>query len=83
MYLMLRQKYWIANATKWFILASGNPHKSEEFNTLFDTDIIGVKAASEKLEVLEDGDTFTHNALKKAEAYYKKYKSLWFRMIQV
>ena len=61
-------------ATKWFILASGNPHKSEEFNTLFDTDIIGVKAASEKLEVLEDGETFTHNALKKAEAYYKKYK---------
>ena len=62
-------------ATNWFILASGNTHKSEEFNQLFDTDLIGVKSAGEKLEVIEDGKSFTENSLKKAEAYYQKYKN--------
>ena len=61
-------------ATNWFILASGNAHKSEEFNELFDIDFLGVKAAPEKIEVEENGRTFSENALIKAEAYYKKYK---------
>lgn len=56
------------------ILASGNPHKAEEFNELFDTSIIKVDAAPEKLEVVEDGTTFQENAFKKAEAYFKKFK---------
>ena len=61
-------------ATNWFILASGNAHKSEEFNKLFDTNILGVKPATQKVEVIEDGETFTQNALKKAQAYYQKYR---------
>lgn len=61
-------------ATNWFILASGNTHKSDEFNTLFDVELIGVRAASEKLEVEENGSSFSENAFLKAEAYFKKYK---------
>jgi len=57
---------------KEFVLASGNSHKAEEFSELFDLDIIKVKAAPEKLEVVEDGLSFQENAFKKAEAYYKK-----------
>ena len=56
------------------ILASGNPHKAEEFNELFDSSTINVSAASEKIDVVEDGSTFQENAFKKAEAYYKKFK---------
>lgn len=61
-------------ATKWFNLASGNPHKSEEFNRLFNPEVIRVKAAPEKIEVDETGKTFNENAFLKAEAYYKKFK---------
>ena len=61
-------------ATNWFILASGNSHKSEEFNELFDIEHIGAKAADAKMEVEENGKSFTENALLKAEAYYQRYK---------
>lgn len=55
------------------LLASGNAHKAEEFAELFDSEIIQVQAASEKIDVIEDGETFFANARKKAEAYFKKY----------
>ncbi len=56
-----------------FYLASGNTHKAEEFSQLFDNSILDIKAADEKLEVIEDGLTFRENALKKAEAYFEKF----------
>ncbi|MBK24019.1 MAG: non-canonical purine NTP pyrophosphatase [Halobacteriovorax sp.] len=59
---------------KEFVLASGNSHKADEFSELFDPEIILVKAAPEKLEVVEDGLSFQENAFKKAEGYYKKLK---------
>ena len=58
-----------------FILASGNQHKAEEFSTLFNEKILKISAASKKIEVIEDGKTFNANALKKAEAYYKEFKT--------
>ncbi len=61
-------------ATRWFILASGNAHKSEEFNTLFDVELMGAKAADQKIEVDETGETFNENAFLKAQAYYEKYQ---------
>ncbi len=57
------------------ILASGNAHKAEEFAELFDPKTILVKAAKEKIEVVEDGQSYFANALLKAEAYYKKFKT--------
>ena len=56
------------------ILASGNQHKALEFAELFDSKLIQVKAASEKIEVVEDGATYFENAFLKAQAYYQKYK---------
>jgi XTP/dITP diphosphohydrolase len=56
------------------ILASGNAHKAEEFAELFDPKAISVRAASEKIDVEEDGQSYFANALLKAEAYYRKYK---------
>lgn len=58
-----------------FILASSNAHKAQEINELMDTPKVSIIAASEKLEVVEDGVTFQENAFKKAEAYYKKFGS--------
>lgn len=55
-------------------LASGNAHKAEEFSSLFPSDVIQVTAASQKIEVVEDGDTYRENALKKAQAYYEEFK---------
>lgn len=57
-----------------FILASTNEHKAEEFNELFDKNVIEVNAASDKFEVEENGKTFAENAFIKAKAYYDKYK---------
>lgn len=57
------------------ILASGNAHKAEEFAKIFDQEVLKVSAASEKLEVVEDGETFNANALLKAKAYYEKFKT--------
>lgn len=48
-----------------FILASGNPHKAEEFKDLF-KDVLTVTAAPHSLEVDETGKTFTENAYLKA-----------------
>ena len=56
------------------ILASGNAHKALEFSELCPVDIVSVCAASEKLDVIEDGSSFLENSFKKAEAYYQKYK---------
>ena len=56
------------------ILASGNAHKAEEFNDLFDPKLISVKAAPEKIDVVEDGTSYFENALLKARAYYEKFK---------
>lgn len=57
-----------------FTLATGNAHKAQEFSQLFDPQWITVTAAPAKLDVLEDGESFTENALKKAEAYYQQLK---------
>lgn len=56
------------------ILASGNSHKASEFNELFDPKLISVKAAPEKIDVVEDGTSYFENALLKARAYYDKFK---------
>lgn len=56
------------------LLASGNPHKAEELNDLFDQSIVHVDAAPEKLEVVEDGESYHANALLKAKAYYDRFK---------
>lgn len=56
------------------ILASGNAHKAEEFAELFDPKLITVKAAPEKIDVVEDGETYFENALLKAKAYYDRFK---------
>lgn len=56
------------------LLASGNAHKAEEFSELFDPKILVVKAAPEKIDVVEDGSTYFENALLKAKAYYDKFK---------
>lgn len=57
-----------------FLLASGNAHKAEELSELFNSEVIAVSAAPEKIEVDEDGETFQANALKKAEAYFHRFK---------
>jgi len=60
-----------------FILASANQHKAEEFEILFnkmEKKVISVTAASEKIAVVENGNTYVENALKKATAYFKRYK---------
>ena len=59
---------------KEFLLASGNAHKAEEFSELFPEELLSVKPAPEKLEVVEDGKSFQENAFNKAEAYFKKFK---------
>jgi XTP/dITP diphosphohydrolase len=56
------------------ILATGNPHKAEEFAELFNKDILEISAAPEKLEVEENGSTYNENAFLKAKAYYDKFK---------
>ena len=56
------------------ILATGNAHKAQEFADLFDSNIVVVKAAPGKVEVVEDGSTYFENALLKAKAFYDKFK---------
>lgn len=55
-----------------FFLASGNGHKAEEFNVLFEGTPILLKPSPEKVEVEEDGNTYSENALKKAKGYFEK-----------
>ena len=57
-----------------FILGSSNAHKAEELNELLGG-VAKIKAASEKLNVIEDADTFEGNAFKKAKAYHDFYKA--------
>ncbi len=57
-----------------FILASGNTHKALEFNELFDANIIEISSAPQKISVVEDGETFQENALKKAQAYFEEFR---------
>jgi XTP/dITP diphosphohydrolase len=56
-----------------FILASSNKHKAEELNELM-TGVATITPSSQKLEVVEDGQSFQENALKKAKAYYDHFK---------
>ncbi|MEX0797905.1 MAG: non-canonical purine NTP pyrophosphatase [Bacteriovoracaceae bacterium] len=56
-----------------FILASSNVHKVQELNSLLEN--VEVKSPSEKLNPLEDGDTFQENAFKKAKTYHDFYKA--------
>lgn len=58
-----------------FILATGNSHKAEEFAVLFKNTNVAIKAASKKLEVVEDGVTYQENALKKAQAYFEEFNT--------
>lgn len=55
-----------------FILASGNPHKAEEFAELL-AGRVAVKAAPRGLNPDETGKTFIENALIKAKAYYDEF----------
>jgi XTP/dITP diphosphohydrolase len=57
-----------------FILASTNKHKVEELNDLLKNSPVNVVSPTEKMEVVEDGDSFRANALLKAKAYYDKYQ---------
>ena len=56
------------------ILASSNSHKATELSELF-SDVAQIKAAPQSIDVVEDGATFSENALKKAQAYYEKFKT--------
>ena len=58
-----------------FILASANEHKSQELSSLLATSGLCVSAASKKIDVIEDGESFSENAFKKAQAYYEHFKS--------
>ena len=56
-----------------FILASTNLNKVQELNRLLNGSTLNIISPKEKMEVIEDGDSFRANALLKAEAYYNKY----------
>jgi XTP/dITP diphosphohydrolase len=56
------------------ILASSNAHKASEFKELFNDKIL-VQPAKEGIDVLENGSTYSENALLKAKAYYDKFKT--------
>jgi XTP/dITP diphosphohydrolase len=57
-----------------YILASTNKHKVQELNDLLEDSPIIVVSSDDKMEVVEDGDSFRANALLKAKAYYDKYE---------
>ena len=55
---------------KTFILASKNKHKAQEINDILGEGfkiITQTEAGAENIDVIEDGDTFEANAIKKAE----------------
>lgn len=56
-----------------FLLASGNFHKTKEFEILFSS-IINIVPAPFTIEVEEKGITFEENAFLKAIAYYQKFQ---------
>ena len=49
--------------------SSANLHKAAEMQQLFESSTYNITVAPSKIEVVEDGATFTENALKKAKAY--------------
>lgn len=57
-----------------FILASSNPHKAQELNRLLRSGNFSIKASEKKIEVIEDGKSFSENAFKKAKAYFEILK---------
>jgi len=59
---------------KSFLLASGNPHKAEEFEALCEGKL-KINASPASLEVEENGLSYSQNAFLKAKAYYEKYQS--------
>ena len=61
--------------TYQFTLASGNPHKAEEFSDLFDKAVVRVAPAPQKQRVEETGTSFQQNALIKAEHYFRVLKT--------
>ena len=56
-----------------FILGSTNTHKAQELNDLLNESGVVISSAPEKIEVVEDGNSFQENALKKAQGYYEKF----------
>lgn len=56
-----------------FILGSSNSGKAKELNELLGKKF-EIVSAPEKLDVIEDGETFEANAFIKAKAYYEKFK---------
>ncbi|OFZ25937.1 MAG: hypothetical protein A2381_09770 [Bdellovibrionales bacterium RIFOXYB1_FULL_37_110] len=58
-----------------FILASGNQHKAQEFDELFDSKIIKIIPAPKSIDIIEDGTNYYENALKKAKGYYDIFKT--------
>jgi|GEM_PF-4882277 len=57
------------------ILASQNQHKVEEISKYLAETKLCVNAASQSLEVIEDGISFQENALLKAKAYFEKFQA--------
>lgn len=57
------------------LVASGNPHKKQELEQIFQSKEISLVTPSEKISIAEDADTYYENALAKARGYYNKYKS--------
>jgi len=57
-----------------FILASGNAHKAEEFGKALVDSSFTITAPSSQIDVIEDGLSFQENALKKASAYFSRFK---------
>ena len=57
------------------ILASSNEHKRVELSQLLDQSLLQISLHTETLEVEETGDSFTENALLKAEAYFKRFNT--------
>ena len=55
-----------------FILGSTNQGKAKELNQLLG-DQLEIMTAPEKLEVVEDADSFSGNALLKAKVYFEKF----------
>lgn len=57
-----------------FLLATTNNHKALEFNELLKETNLNFKSAQEKIDVIEDGESFNENAFKKANAYYDHFR---------
>lgn len=59
------------------LIASSNKHKVKEFRVLFskypNINLISLSDLNDKDEVVEDGNTFSDNALIKAKYFYGKY----------